>query len=191
MSARDRGFTLIELLVVLSIISIMLAIAVPSFTAFISGYRATSDVNEVLQGVMLTRGEALKRGRRVTMLPNLGDAARTPSPTGSWANGWTIFVDLNSNLAFDAATDTLVFKHGDLPSSTAVAAAGPYTTPFAGANYVAFDGTGYPRLANGTQLNGGIQLTDSMGSSTNVRTLCLANFGRPRIVKGVDACQAG
>ncbi len=179
MTRRARGFTLIELLVVVTVIVVLLAIAVPSFTSFISNYRATSAVNDLLQGITLARGEALKLGRRVVMLPN--DASHNPSATGSWSNGWTVFIDLNSNLTLDAS-DTLIFKHGDLPSSMAVTAPGTWTGPFGNANYVSFDGSGYPRRVDGTQLNGGIVLTDHVGSATSQRTLCLANLGRPRIV---------
>ena len=181
MNRRVRGFTLIELLVVLTLIGIMIAVAVPSFTSFISNYRATSAINDFLQGVTLTRGEALKRGRRVTMLPNLNDAARTPSVTGSWANGWTIFVDLNGNQTLDS-TETVIFKHGDLPTSTVVSAPTGSTTSFNNANYVSFDGTGYPRLLGGGQLNGGVVMTDVIASTTSRRTLCMSNFGRPRII---------
>ncbi len=179
MTRRVRGFTLIELLVVVAVIVILLAIAVPSFTSFISNYRATAAVNDLLQGITLARGEALKRGRRVVMLPN--DTSHNPSVNGSWSNGWTVFIDLNSNQTLES-TDTLIFKHGDLPSSMTVAPAGSSSTPFGGANYVSFDGTGYPHRVDGTQLNGGIVLTDQMGSATSQRTLCLANMGRPRIV---------
>ncbi len=183
---RRRGFTLIELLVVVSLISIMLAIAVPSFTSFISRYRATAAINDLLQGVTLTRAEALKRGRRVVLLPN--DAAHNPTAAGSWINGWTIFVDLNNNQTLESS-DTLIFKHPELPTSIAITPPATSSTPFGNANYVSFDGTGYPRKVDGTQLKGGIVVTDHTGSTTNLRTLCLALYGRPRIIVDTpDGC---
>jgi type IV fimbrial biogenesis protein FimT len=186
MKKPTQGFTLIELLVVLALIGIMIAIAVPSFASFISNYRATAAVNDLLQAITLTRTEALKRGRRVTLLPNLGDAARTPSVSGSWNYGWTIFVDLNNNQTLDT-TDVLIFKHGDLPTSITPDVPLSSTTIF-GVNYVAFDGTGYSRTTAGATLTGGIKLTDNTGSATNVRTLCLGIYGRPNIVKVASAC---
>ena len=194
MSAKARGFTLIEILFVLSLIGIMLAIAVPSFSSFISNYRATSAVNELMQGVTLTRGEALKRGRRVMMVPNYSNTVTAPGPGGSWVNGWTVFVDVNGDKSYNSG-DTLIYRHDALPTSVVITAAGASTLAFSGTNYVSFDGTGYPRTAPPVVnvLNGGIVVTDSTGSISNVRTLCLANFGRPRIVSGApaDPCTSG
>ena len=195
--AHRAGFTLIELLVVVALISIMLVIAVPSFTSFISNYRATSAVNDFLQGVTLTRNEALKRGRRVIMMPHT--SAGTPSVSGDWKYGWTIFVDTNNNQALDAAevaAGDLIFQHPALNDSIVVTdAGGAASAPFtdsASKTYVSFDGTGYPRQFSGGGLAGGIVLTDTTGPSTSVRTLCLANLGRPRIVKDVsENCASG
>ena len=194
---RQAGFTLIELLVVIALISIMLDIAVPSFTSFISNYRATSAINDFLQGVNLTRNEALKRGRRVMMMPN--DSAGTPSVTGNWKYGWTIFVDTNNNQVLDIAEITagnLIYKHALLDLSIAVSnSGGGASAPFTDGSsrtYVSFDGTGYPRQLGGGGLAGGIVMIDTTGPSVNRRTLCLAVLGRPRIVKDVvETCSAG
>ena len=194
MNARRAGFTLIELLIVVALISIMLVIAVPSFTAFISSNRVTSAVNDFLQGVTLTRNEAIKRGRRVMMMPNT--SAGIPSVAGDWKYGWTIFVDTNNNQALDNAevgAGNLIFKHEVLAESIALRDSGgsanmPFTDS-ASKTYISFDGTGYPRELGGAGLTAGmhgIVVTDTTGSSINVRTLCLANLGRPRVVKGLD-----
>ena len=190
MNPRRAGFTLIELMVVVALISIMLVIAVPSFASFISNYRATTAMNDILQGIILTRNEALKRGHRVTMAPISAD----------WRNGWIIFIDStsggNKNQSWDLGEE-LIFQHDKLPSSIAIAGLTPSPTPFLdpnnGRSYVSFDGTGYPRISNGapTGVSVGLVLTDTVGSSINTRTLCLATMGRPRIVKGADLCTAG
>lgn len=187
------GFTLIELMVVVALIAIMMAIAVPSFVSFISNYRATTAINDFYQGVTVTRTEALKRGHRVLMIPNASDG--TPSIGGNWVYGWTVFVDNNNDQLYQASTDDLVFRHASLPASitTAGAAGGVAFSDGTNRAYVLFDGTGYPRLLSGATLSGGIVIIDSTGSTPSVRTLCLGNIGRPRIVVGPDpsACAAG
>jgi type IV fimbrial biogenesis protein FimT len=182
MRRPSRGFTLIELLFVVTLIGIMVAIAVPSFASFISNYRATSATNDLLQAFTVARAEALKQGRRVIVLPNLPDG--TPSKTGIWTNGWTIFADVNNNQVFDSATETVIFKHEALPPTIAVAGPAGAAGIFGNANYVLYDGTGYPHTSLNAVSLGGIMLTDSTAgaSKSNIRTLCLALLGRPRII---------
>ena len=192
-SVRRAGFTLIELMVVVALISIMLVIAVPSFASFISNYRVTGATNDFLQGITLTRTEALKRSRRVLMLPR--DATGAPSATGNWKNGWAIFAHTGvPTIAYNAATDTIIFQHDSLPVSIVVTDSGGGSFPFqdgASQTYVSFDGTGYARQQNGQFLAGSIVLTETTVSPPNIRTLCLASFGRPRIVVGTPGCASG
>ncbi len=182
---RSRaGFTLIELMIVTVLIAIMLAIAVPSFTSFISNYRATAAINDLLQGIVLTRGEALKRGRRVSMAPVGGD----------WRNGWTVFVDTaNGNPPVYVAGQELIFQHDKLPASITISGS-TAAAPFNGTNYIAFDGSGYARQVSplGAALSGGIVVLDTTGPNSNRRTLCLVLSGRPRIVRNtVETCTSG
>jgi type IV fimbrial biogenesis protein FimT len=182
MIRSSRGFTLIELLFTVSLIAIMIAIAVPSFVSFMSSYRATGAVNDLLESINLTRTEALKRGRRVTLSPIGGD----------WRNGWTVYADNNSTSAatpsYDGVSspaDELIFQHIALAPQISVAAPASSTGIFGGLNYIAYDGTGYTRATTGAAsvtISGGIAFTDTSGSSVNVRTLCIATFGRPRII---------
>ena len=188
---RPRGFTLIELLVVLTIISIMLAIAVPSFTSFISNYRATAAINDFLQALVLTRNEAIKQSRSMTL---------APVTAGDWRSGWVIFHDNNAgscpgtkpNAVMDPGeASTMVFRHEALPTSITVSngtGSGIAFTDSGGLTYVSFDGTGYARqYCSGTQ-TGGIVMTNTLGTSSSIRTLCLAAAGRPRIVQGNYRC---
>lgn len=63
---RVNGLTFIELIVALSIVGIILAIAAPSFSDIIDDNRMTTQYNELLAALALTRSEAIKRQMRVT-----------------------------------------------------------------------------------------------------------------------------
>ena len=182
MKTRARGFTLIELMVVVTLIGVMIAIAVPSFAAFVSNYRATSAANDLLQAITQARTEALKQGRRVTIAPNLAGPAYLASPSGSWSNGWTIFVDYNNDQTLNGS-DVLIFKHPPLPATTTPGLPTSASAIF-GSNYVVFDGSGYPHTSPGSTSLGGITIKDR---NSSVRTLCLALLGRPRLTVGTTA----
>ena len=200
MSRAERGFTLIELMIVVAMIAIMLSIAVPSFRSFISNYRVTTAANDFLQGVTMTRGEAIKRSARVTMLPNLaatGGVNGAPSAGGSWANGWSIVVDATPG-GFTGGT--VIYTHGPLPSSITTQGDGGTGNGFtdsSGNSYVSYDGTGYPRqvLPPNDVQKGGIRFTDTTINPSNRRTVCLAVLGRARVVNenqaGTASCTNG
>ncbi len=103
-----RGVTLIELLVTLSVVAILLAIGVPSFQAVLARNRIAGITNDLMGALNLTRSEAIKRGKIVTICKSTNtdatdnSAASTPTPTCStsstvgWQDGWLIFVDDSS-----------------------------------------------------------------------------------------------
>ncbi len=187
---RSCGVTLIEVMIVLAAIAILLAGAAPSFVRILSNQRASSAVNDLVHGIALARGEALKRSRRVYIAPL----------ASQWRNGWAVFVDRNDNRAFDAPSgpsgDELIFLHDALPASIVISnsSASPLE-PFTDNGspprpYIMFDGSGYPRRRNGALSPGGIVVTDVTPSGSAIRTLCLASSGRIRIVKDYAGCKS-
>ena len=147
MNRQSDGFTLIEILVVVALVAIMLAIAVPSFTSFISSYKATAAINDFLQSVTQTRNEAMRQSRGMTMAPV------TP---GDWRSGWIIFHDVSTgacptkpNAVVDASEQaSVVFRHEALPTSITVSNGAGTGNAFgdgSGKAYITFDGTGFAR----------------------------------------------
>lgn len=59
------GFTMVELAVGLAIVAILLAAAVPAFTAWIGNARIRSTAEVLLNGIQLARAEAVRRNTRV------------------------------------------------------------------------------------------------------------------------------
>lgn len=77
---RGKGFTLIELLVAVAVVAILTAVAAPSFVSLVADQRAKAAATDLFTALSVTRSEAIKQNRNVTLQPKSGD----------WANGWVI-----------------------------------------------------------------------------------------------------
>lgn len=89
----QHGFTLIELLVTMSVVAILLAVAVPSFSSFVVGQRVKTAASDIGYSLTLARSEAIKRRANVIFAP----------ATGGWQKGWTVSanaITISSHEAF-------------------------------------------------------------------------------------------
>lgn len=182
--------TLIETMIVVTLVGVLLACAVPSMSRTLSRHRATAATNDFVHALALARSEALKRSRRVYLAPL----------NGRWRNGWAIFVDRNDNRVFDPLVDgtgdELIALHDALPASIAMSnPTNPAREPFTDVGspqrtYVMFDGQGYARQRNGAFSIGSIVVTDRTGSAVSLRTICLASYGRVRVIADRAGCSA-
>jgi type IV fimbrial biogenesis protein FimT len=97
---QHKGFTLVELMVVIAIVGILSAMAAPSFNEYLARKRIQSLVSEFATSVRLTRSEALRRNRVVTMCRTTtpdDSAAVCEDGVGDWNVGWMVFVDDNGD----------------------------------------------------------------------------------------------
>lgn len=172
---KSHGLTLLELLVTLTILCIILLIGIPSFTKQIAESRTKTATLALLDAIETTRATAVFRNQRVLL----------QSTNKKWHEGWTLFVDKNSNGTLDNDEETLAINEGlDAVVSHARA---PINS------YVGFIGTGEGRQlgagGKGGFLAGTIKicpLKEGDGYS-----LILSKGGRTRVGKLTNAdCDA-
>jgi type IV fimbrial biogenesis protein FimT len=196
-SARSgqRGFTLIELLVVIAIIGILSALAIPSFVGMIARASVSKSVNNFISDTRYARGEAMRRGKSVTICRSDNPMVVAPVCGAGdglavlgWASGWVVFADENGNGVFNPATDTVLRVQEQLPGVGGFYAVGaaPLVAAVATGNNIVYDGTG---RAIGQQ---GRWLVHARGEFANdltyTRTLCMNSVGRVRLITGEAAC---
>lgn len=80
---KHQGFTLLELLITVTILAIILAIAVPSFSSQIQSSRTTTARLELQAAIETARTIAVTHNKRSVLLAS-GDY---------WHQGWVLFVD--------------------------------------------------------------------------------------------------
>lgn len=85
--AGSRGFTLLELVVTVSVIAILSALALPSFTSTITSNRVVTNVNNFIAVANLARTEAVRRN-----VP-AGVCASSDGATcgDDWNDGWIVY----------------------------------------------------------------------------------------------------
>lgn len=88
---RRSGFTLLEAIVSLSVLSIMLAVALPAFRALLDHQRTSSTLSSLVSQASLARLAAVKY-RRPTILCPSANGTRCNSD-GDWSTGWILFID--------------------------------------------------------------------------------------------------
>ncbi|GFM69952.1 GspH/FimT family pseudopilin [Pseudomonas capsici] len=72
MRYMSKGFSLIELLVTVSVVAIVAALAVPSFTSTIQNNKADAELNDLQRALNYARLEAINRGVTVRIAPTSG-----------------------------------------------------------------------------------------------------------------------
>lgn len=107
------GFTLIELMVALSITAIIITIATPFFQSSIEKRRILTINDSFSAGLKLARSEAVSRSLTITVCPSNDQL----SCSGTWSDGWIIFIDDDKDRFFDVPGDELLkvsnyFAHG-------------------------------------------------------------------------------
>jgi type IV fimbrial biogenesis protein FimT len=172
---RDSGYTFLEVLVTLTIISILAAIAIPSFKYVTTSNRIATEVNRLLGDMQFARAEAIKEGQSVTVC--VSSDGLTCTGTTNWHNGWIVFMDTNNNGAVDGGEQVLRTQVAFTGGDTFVADQG-FTRAI-------FNRLGY---ANTNSLNTAtVKLHDSTATAVWKRCLAISPVGMTTTQKAVPA----
>ena len=137
-------------MVTVAVLGIVSVVAMPALTAFSARNRLQSLASGFVSARVLARSEAARAGLTVLVLPATGGV------TGNeFAKGWNVYLDNNSNGAYDSG-DTLLRTYAALPStlkmqgtSTIKFSAIGYLTPASAVTFVLCPSTG---LKDGLQV---------------------------------------
>jgi len=168
-SVRANGFTLLELMVALVVVSILLTVGLPSFSASVRQNCTITAANTLLTVLTAARSEALKRDRNVGVCPSANGAECSGA---AWAGGYMMYVDTDGN---GSHTGTEPILRVERPLSTCATITG--NSPFASG--LTYTGLGKPRSI------GGSFLIESTDSSRYKRSVVVSVTGRPRVCKPI------
>lgn len=168
---------MVELMISIVVTAIIIALAVPSFTAVINSNRLSGPANELLAGLQGARATAMSRNTRVVLCrSNNGTTCSTAA--GSWP-GWIAFVDWNGDFAPDTGSDNL------LGSGTVTAPATlQVNADLASANQrIVFRSDGMARNADNTLMGGNLRVCIvTRYPAQNARDVQLRAGGRTSVV---------
>lgn len=171
----SRGFTAIELMVVVAIVAILAALAAPSFTPLIDGWRVRQAAEGLQSSLYFARSEAIKRGGNVIIQknPNNTDGCSLAPNVNDWGCGWQVCADVNNNNLCDA---TEILQRFNTASNTEV-------TRSAGGDTIQLNRWG---LVDGPFLGFSMVPLGKSTSNAAARGVCMSSGGRVRIIPPAD-----
>jgi type IV fimbrial biogenesis protein FimT len=171
-----RGFTLVELAITVVVLSVLMAMAAPLFTAMSNGNRLTSNANEIVAAMQIARSEAVRRNARTSFCQSTNGT--TCSDVSPW-QGWLVFADANGDNVVDA--DEIV-RTGVFEVPVQVIASGNVTN---GSIVFRADGLAY---AGNNLLEANMRVCLPVDDpATNARDVNIAIGGRIAVRDPVDA----
>lgn len=179
MKIRQSGFTLIELLLTVTVLSVLVALAVPGFRSMFVNRSVQTTADAFVTDMRYARSEAIRRSARVSVCSS-SDGASCATVTNAWKDGWLIFLDQDGDGVFETG-DEIVRVQDAWPSMLSIQ--GP--TPSSDLRRFVFQPTGWARAASQT-----LTFTPAGGDgATYARLVCVSNQGRASLrPKGVTAC---
>ncbi|HEY4210630.1 MAG TPA: GspH/FimT family pseudopilin [Steroidobacteraceae bacterium] len=121
----EGGFTLVELMFGILLLSILMALAIPSFRQYTASTRTSAASNNLASAFAVARSEALTRTVNVSICGSNNQKTCIASPGTNWTGGWIAFTDNNGNGAVDP-TDQFIQAWPAAGGNVAVTAGSAY-----------------------------------------------------------------
>lgn len=125
-----HGFGLIEMLLVVTILSVLLGLAAPSFVQMRRNSQLSHTTAELLHALILSRNEALRTGYNTLVQPLNGS---------DWNAGWHSFIDFDRNNAYTDGTDQRLYIADSISSHVHI------QSLRSTGSYVSFSANGFAR----------------------------------------------
>ena len=168
---KNSGFTLLELIITVALISIVMAIAIPSMTTFTQNDRLTTNINSLIGHLAYARSEAVKLSQQVSLCVS----SNTTSCTGgNWQDGWIVYIDADGDNSFtqNVATGEIILR-----AQQTLDGANTLTTAIG--TQVTYDYRGFASAAS----VGNFLLCDARSGPFG-KTIRISNTGRVRLEDG-------
>lgn len=158
-NSKISAFSLIELMITLIVVAVLAMIGAPAMNQFIQSNRLATSTNDIIADLNLARTEAVKRSANVGVCKS--DDQTTCTATGTWLDGWLVFLDKDADGAWSAG-DEAIRVHQVLP---------PGITVITAANSVVFNRQGLIGFGTGnyTLCNAKIQKSRQLNLSPTGR----------------------
>ncbi|MDR5171900.1 GspH/FimT family pseudopilin [Methylobacillus sp. Pita2] len=155
---KQRGFTLVELIVTLTVLTILLAVAVPSFREMLLNFQIRSAAEGLNTGLQLARAEAIRRNVNVVF---------TLSGNATWTIGCQVVVADADNDGVEDCPEVIQSKE----STEGAVNVNVEVVP-AGATSVTFNGLGRVTFNNdGSNVMRQVDIAANEGNGRNLRIL--------------------
>lgn len=184
---HTTGFTLMEVMLAVTIASILVGVAIPSFRQFILNSRLTGAANDLTIAFTTARAQAIKTHVQTIVCLSADPTAATPACDGNGTQGWVVFSDTSGNGTPDVG-EPVTLRHTAIPNSVKVR-----TIPAVNAGFVAYSPSGFSKqiAAVGVDLTN-IILCDSRGNTaeygannSTARVIQISTTGRSRVSRVV------
>lgn len=164
MPRRPAGFTLIEIAASLSVLSILLAVALPAFSSLLEHQRASAAMASLVSQMSHARLAAVKHRHPVVLCPSI-DGLRCDTG-GDWSNGWMLFVDRDNLRRPTRDSDLLLLDRS--PRSTRL-----HIRSSAGRSHLRY-------LPDGRSAGSNLSIHLCSGQGLHLGSVVVNNAGRPR-----------